>query len=173
MKKTQLFKYRVLSIGLLMIIIYSCNYKGKKENGEKQISPVNQAICPKNFSYSECPNSPALHGQIMVHNMTNKSYEVEVEHHENIFETKRIAPDNGWTFVGIIQGSRLLKAKPSTGDDDPFESNCIVIGNTQHMMNIMSYGFVMIESREQSGHAQEEEDSSEIIHIPIRKEIGH
>lgn len=176
MKKTQMKNYtKMLFIGLVGLIITSCNGGQKPADTSVNNPPKvleNKIVCPKNLSYSECPNPPALHGQIMIHNMTDKSYDVNVEHHGNLYETKRIAPGDGWTFIGVIQGKRLLSAKPTLGGIT-FESNCTVIGNTMHMMNIMPDGFKMVESGEHSENSHGDMKDKEVIKIPIRNKTGH
>ncbi len=172
MKKPTL-KYKVIVTGLLVIFISSCNYTGKKANNDVQNQPTSQAICSKGLSYADCPNPPALHGRIMVHNKTNETFDVKIGHHGNIYQTEQIAPGDGWTFVGVIQGKRLLIATPSVGGGKPFQSSCTVIGNTMHMMNIMPNGFVMVDHEEHTVPEQEGTKETEIIQLPIRKESGH
>jgi len=158
----------VLLIGIVSLFLSHCTSSDSQVESTQTTTQVKQAICPKSLSYAECPNSPAMHGQVMVHNMTDKSYEVKVEHHENVFETKRIAPGDGWTFVGVIQGKRLLIAE-ATMTGNAYEGNCMVMGNGQHTMNITSSGFVMAISKE----SKEGKKDRNKIKIPIRKESGH
>lgn len=108
----------------------------------------------------------------MIHNMTDVTFDVKVGHHENIYETKQIAPGDGWTFVGVLQGKKLLIATPSIGGET-FQSSCTVIGNTQHMMNIMQNGFVMVDFEEHTVPPREGTKETEIIRLPTRKESGH
>ena len=105
--------------------------------------------CPKKLELSECANPPSMHGQIMVHNLTKKSFIVTVEHHPTKVEEKRIAPGDGWTFMGVLQGKSFITAK-SSDEENKYESSCTVIGNTQHMMNITAEGIKMMESNDPS-----------------------
>lgn len=105
--------------------------------------PQQQIVCPKGLSFAECNNSSALHGQIMMHNMTKKGYDVTVYTHNGISENYHLMPGDGWTFTGILQGQRMIIAKQTSGDET-YESHCTVIGNTQHMMNITHYGITNV-----------------------------
>ncbi|MBW7995158.1 MAG: hypothetical protein FVQ81_01035 [Candidatus Glassbacteria bacterium] len=119
-------------------------------------------VCPRGLPYSVCPNSEAMHGQIMVHNMTKKSFEVQVQHHKGMdyMENMHIQPGDGWSFTGILQGKRILIAKATVGSQI-FESNCMVIGGTMHMMNINPSGIRMVDSMDNSGHTM-----NDLIKIP-------
>jgi hypothetical protein len=148
MKNQTYSNSNIFMILVLSLFFLSCNNpEGKKDKPQSE----NQPVCTKNLSYNECANPPAMHGQLMVHNMTNKSFEVKIEHHDNMYETKRIAPGDGWTFNGVIQGKRLISAKASL-DGEYFEANCTIGGNMQDNMNIMNYGFKMQERRVHTGH---------------------
>jgi len=151
MKKIPIDYYTTILIVFVGLVVGSCTGSGSQSESTQTTAQEKQSICPKNLSYAECPNSPAMHGQIMVHNMTDKSYEVKVEHHENVFETKRLAPGDGWTFVGAIQGKRLLIAKATSGSNSS-EGTCMVMGNGQHKMNLTPMGFVMVESKDHSSY---------------------
>ncbi len=130
----------------LSFLVAGCN--GKEEQSKNEISQKEQPIvCPKGLAYSVCNNSSALHGQIMVHNMTDKSYDVTVYHHgSDGIETKQILPGKGWTFTGVLQGQRMIVAKPTTGGDIE-ESYCMVVGAMQHIMNITHYGMTQVEKK--------------------------
>lgn len=119
---------------------------------EKKTPPLPQTqqpqiVCPRGLSFTECNNSSALHGQIMMHNMTNKSYEVTVYTHDGSIsnEVYHLMPGSGWTFTGILQGQRMIIAKP-TLDGEPYESHCMVVGGMQHIMNITHFGIVQVET---------------------------
>lgn len=131
------------------------------------VSPT--IVCPRGLPYSVCPNSEATHGQIMVHNMTEKSFEVQVQHHKSIdyMENIHIQPGDGWTFTGILQGKRIIIAKVTVGSQI-FESNCIVIGGTMHIMNITPSGIRMVESMGHTGHTM-----NDLIKIPKWKKSMH
>jgi hypothetical protein len=143
-------KFAVLALSIIFIV--SCNLPQEEANNETPPPPaVPQAVCVKGLSYAACPNPPAMHGQIMVHNMSTRTYDVKLTHHENEYETKQIAPGDGWTFVGVLQGKKLIVATPSTSGNT-YESSCTVIGNTQHMMNITSDDFYMVDPKMHAGH---------------------
>jgi hypothetical protein len=144
MKSQYLFKY-IPILFFFIAVLLSCNNTSDNKQITAQDPQTKQIICPKGLSYSDCANPEALHGQIMVHNMTDMTFDVKLSHHENVYEIKQIAPGDGWTFVGALQGKRFLTAIPSTGGNT-LESSCTVIGNTQHQMNITSSGLNMADN---------------------------
>lgn len=102
--------------------------------------PEQQIVCSKGLDFSVCNNSSALHGQIMIHNKTDHSYNVKVYHHgmENP-EVQHIMPGSGWTFAGVLQGQRMIIATPMAGGE-PEEVHCMVTGGMQHTIDITYYG---------------------------------
>ena len=83
----------------------------------------------------------------MIHNMTDKSYDVKVYNHgSDGIETKQILPGRGWTFTGVLQGQRMIVATPTSGGDIE-ESYCMVVGGMQHIMNITHYGMTQVEKK--------------------------
>jgi hypothetical protein len=149
--KNQTMRCNLIVLALLFLFVASCNLPQEKASNDTQLPSAPEAICVKGLSYAACPNPPAMHGQIMVHNMSDKTYDVKLSHHENANEAKQIAPGDGWTFVGVLQGKKLLIATPTTGGKT-YESSCTVIGNTQHMMNITSDDFYMVDPKSHAGH---------------------
>lgn len=101
---------------------------------------ASNVVCSKGLPFSVCNNSSALHGQIMLHNLTDSSYNVKVYHHGmEDPEVHHVMPNSGWTFTGVLQGQRMIIASPMAGGKT-FESHIMVVGAMQHRVNITNSG---------------------------------
>lgn len=111
-----------------------------------QVQP--QAVCPKGLPLSICNNSSALHGQIMIHNKTDKSYNVKVyTHGMESPDVQHIMPGSGWSFTGVLQGQRMVIATPMAGGES-LEEHCMVTGGMQHTMDITHYGLKQVDGHD-------------------------
>lgn len=108
-------------------------------------APGGMIVCPKGLPFSVCNNSSALHGQIMIHNKTNHSYNVKVyTHGMEAPDEQHIMPGSGWTFTGVLQGQRMIIAKPMVGEQ-VIEAHCFVTGGMQHTMEITNSGIKQVD----------------------------
>lgn len=136
---------------LLIVVLFQLNACQKNTTPQQQQQVQQrqpQIVCPRGLSFAECNNSSALHGRIMMHNMTDNSYEVTMYTHDGSMsnEVYHLMPGSGWTFTGILQGQRMIIARP-TLDGESYESHCMVVGGTQHIMNITHFGIVQVETK--------------------------
>lgn len=135
------FHLLVIVLVLLLLGVVGCD----RQQAPTVVQAPQPVVCPKGLPFSVCNNSTALHGQIMIHNKTNKSYNVSVYTHgmENP-DTQHIMPGNGWTFTGVLQGDRMITAKPITGGET-IESHIMVQGGMQHVAEINYYGIKQVD----------------------------
>lgn len=135
----------VLGVLAAAFVLTACNQQQPVETANTVSQPAQPVVCPKGLPFSKCNNSSALHGQIMIHNKTDKSYNVKMYTHgmENPDE-QHIMPGAGWTFTGVLQGQRMIIVTPMTGGE-PVETHCMVTGGMQHTMEITYYGIKQVD----------------------------
>jgi hypothetical protein len=143
MKNKQYSIFKTLVLAIFVIVFIGCNFK--KNNEIININVENETNCPKNLLPKDCSISKEMHGNLMIHNMTDKSFEVKIENHNNTFETKRISPGEGWTFKGIVQGKTQVMSKSVIGDEI-YEKHPTIMGGSQQIMSITPYGLKLIDS---------------------------
>ncbi len=146
--KTNHFNIKPIFLIAVLFLVNACqkNAPPQQQQQVQQMQP--QIVCPRGLSFADCNNPSALHGQIMMHNMTDNSYEVTMYTHDGGMsnEIYHLMPGSGWTFTGILQGQRMIIAKQTIGGQT-YESHCMVVGGKQHIMNITHFGIKQVEKQ--------------------------